>query len=180
MGGVATPLPPAAGAVTPSGPGYDTVLLAHVGCALVGLLAVVASGVQAARLLGPARRGHAPGAGLTRYFAPGVNWAGRALYGVPVFGFGLVALSGGSISAGDAWVVAGLVLWVAATAVAEGLLWPAERRIQSHLAASGRAAAGAPGAAEPGLERAARTACAAAAAVSVLVLAAIVVMVVQP
>ena len=43
---------------------------------------------------------------VRRYFRPGVNWAGRALYGVPVFGFSLIATSNGAFSSGDGFVVA--------------------------------------------------------------------------
>jgi len=180
---VATPLSPGADALVPTGPGYDVVLLAHVACALIGLVTVVVSGIQAARLLGRGRGGAAAGAGLTRYFAPGVNWAGRTLYGVPLFGFALITMSRGSISTGDSWVLTGLVLWAVAAALAEGLLWPAERRIQAHLspaAAEGAAGLGSPDLRAPRLVRDARTVCASAAAVVVVVMVAFVVMVAQP
>jgi hypothetical protein len=181
MGGVATPFPPGAGALVPSGPGYDLVLLVHVACAVIGLVTVVVSGVQAARLLGRVRVAAPAGAALTRYFAPGVNWAGRALYGVPVLGFVLIAMSRGSISAGDPWVLGGLALWAAATAAAEGVLWPAERRIQAHLAAGTGTAAEPAGAGGPnGVVLAARTVCLAAGAVVVILVVAMVVMVAQP
>jgi hypothetical protein len=52
---------------------------------------------------------------------------------VPLFGFALLADSGGHLRIGDAWVVAGLTLWTLAALVAEGFVWPAERRIQSAL-----------------------------------------------
>ena len=121
MGAVPAPPTPLAGSVaTPTGPGYDVVLLGHVGCAVIGLLTVVVSGIQAARLLGAARRGRPVEASLSRYFAPGVNWAGRALYGVPLLGFALIAMSNGSISTGDPWVLTGLVLWAAAAAPGRG------------------------------------------------------------
>ncbi len=187
MGAVPAPPTPLAGSVaTPTGPGYDVVLLGHVGCAVIGLLTVVVSGIQAARLLGAARRGRPVEASLSRYFAPGVNWAGRALYGVPLLGFALIAMSNGSISTGDPWVLTGLVLWAAATALAEGVLWPAERRIQAHLAAPPVGAvpegpgAPPPGGAGPGAVRAARTVCASAVAVAAVVRVAMVVMVAQP
>ena len=77
----------------PTGAVYTTLLMAHVLCAVVGFGTMVVTGTQAAR----ARRGpSAAGAeGVRRYFRPGVNWAGRALYGVPVFGFWLLAASRG-------------------------------------------------------------------------------------
>ena len=86
------------------------------------------------RRAGPGGGPSAPGAeGVRRYFRPGVNWAGRALYGVPVFGFALVAASDGAFGAGDGFVVVGLVVWLAAALVAEVVVWPGERRIQVEL-----------------------------------------------
>ena len=115
----------------PTGALYTILLMLHVLCALVGFGTVVVTGVQAAR----ARRGpSAPGAAaVQRYFRPGVNWAGRALYGVPVFGFSLVAASNGAFSSGDGFVVVGLLVWIVATLMAEVMVWPAERRIQVEL-----------------------------------------------
>ena len=113
----------------PEGPGYSVLLVLHVAVAVVGFGTVAATGVQAAR----ARRGPGqPGAdGLRRYFRPGVNWAGRTLYLVPVLGFGLLADSSGAFDLGDAWVVAGLAVWVVAAVLAEVLVWPGERRLQT-------------------------------------------------
>ena len=36
---------------------------------------------------------------LRRYFRPGFNWAGRFVYGIPVFGFALIAMSHGCLCA---------------------------------------------------------------------------------
>ncbi len=131
-------LPPAGLAASTSNAGFDLLLIGHVACAIVGFGALVASGVQAARL-GRVGGGGLP-ANLRRYFAPGTNWAGRVLYGVPVFGFLLLADSGGRLALGDPWVLAGLVLWGISALAAELVLWPAERRIQSALATGARAA----------------------------------------
>jgi uncharacterized membrane protein len=115
----------------PTGAAYTILLMLHVLCALVGFGTVVATGVQAAR----ARRGpSAPGAAaVLRYFRPGVNWAGRALYGVPVFGFSLLAASNGAFSSGDGFVVVGLLIWIVTALMAEVMVWPGERRIQVEL-----------------------------------------------
>jgi uncharacterized membrane protein len=125
----------AVGAVhaVPTGPLYATLLILHVLCAVVGFGATVLTGVQAAR----ARRGpsSATADGVRRYFRPGANWAGRALYGVPVFGFALIGDSGHAFGAGDGFVVLGLGLWLVATALAEVLVWPGERRIQEAIGA---------------------------------------------
>jgi uncharacterized membrane protein len=157
----------------PEGPAYSVLLLLHVAAALVGFGALAVTGLQAAR----ARRGPGqPGApGLRRYFRPGVNWAGRSLYLVPVLGFALLADSGGAFDPGDAWVVAGLVLWLAAASVAEAVVWPGERRIQ--LVVSSRwddpAAAGA-------LARECRRVAAASAVLVAVFVAAVVIMVGKP
>ena len=127
----AVPAPGAALAVeaVPAGVVYSVLLLIHVACAVVGFGALATTGLQARR----ARRG--PGApaadAVRRYFRPGVNWAARALYGVPVFGFALIAASDGAFASGDGFVVAGLGLWALSTLVAEAVVWPAERRIQA-------------------------------------------------
>jgi hypothetical protein len=69
-----------------------------------------------------------------RYFRPGVNWAGRSVYGIPVFGFLLLALSHGAYSLRDSWVMVGLAILVGVVVVSESMLWPAERRLQVSLA----------------------------------------------
>jgi uncharacterized membrane protein len=122
-------------AVGANKPGFDLLLVGHVACALFGFGALVTSGIQATRLarVGPGGAGET----LLRYFAPGVNWVGRALYGVPLFGFALLADSGGHGKIGAPWVLAGLCLWTLAAFVAEGFVWPAERRIQSALLHAG-------------------------------------------
>ena len=103
-------------------------LLVHVGAAVLGFGAMVLTGAQARR----AGRGPADPAadGVRRYFRPGVNWAARSLYLVPVFGFALLADSGGAFQAGNGFVVWGLFLWLVAVLTAEMVVWPGERRIQ--------------------------------------------------
>jgi hypothetical protein len=117
----------------PDGPAFDIVLVVHVGCVVVSLVTLVASlstAVRLRRLLGAAEP--FPGA-VARYFNPGVNWAGRSVYGIPVFGFVLLALSHGAYSLRDGWVSAGLAILVGMVLLAEGSLWPAERRLQVSL-----------------------------------------------
>jgi hypothetical protein len=74
-----------------------------------------------------------------RYFRPGVNWGGRLLYGIPIFGFALLAMSHGAYALSDGWVASGLAVVVVVVVLAEGVLWPAERRIQASVS-SGSAA----------------------------------------
>ena len=131
VGSAATMAPvmvPGRGPQRADGSAVQILLMLHVLCAVVGFGTMVVTGVQAGR----ARRGpSAPGAdAVRRYFRPGVNWAGRALYGVPVFGFGLIAASDGAFASGDGFVVVGLVVWLVAALLAEVVVWPGERRIQ--------------------------------------------------
>lgn len=164
----------------PSGAAFDAVLLLHVACAVVGTV-TVATAAATARRLGRLTRTAAPlPEPLRRYFRPGVNWAGRTIYGIPVFGFALLAMSHGAYALGDGWVWGGLVLFVALALVAEGVLWPTERRLQHAVTAAGTPAAG-PGERplEPVAADAARMERAAVGAL-VLLVAATVLMVAQP
>jgi hypothetical protein len=109
---------------------YDVVLLAHVLAALVGLGAVVVAGAYALAL-----RSSGPGSEpVRRYYRPGVNWAGRVLFLIPVLGVALMAMSGGDWTFSDGWITIGLMLWAAVALVAEMALWPAERRLQVAVA----------------------------------------------
>jgi len=117
----------------PDGPAFDVVLLLHVACVVVGLATTITSAATAASLRKVlATRTPFPET-LVRYFRPGTNWAGRTIYGIPVFGFALLALSQGSYDLHEAWVNAGLGIFVVVVLVAEGVLWPAERRLQALL-----------------------------------------------
>jgi hypothetical protein len=119
----------------PDGPAFDIVLLLHVGCVVVGLVTTATAAATATRLrrlLGSPLPLPEP---LRRYFRPGVNWAGRTVYGIPVFGFALIAMSQGAYALGDGWVLGGLIIFAALVLVGEGVLWPAEQRLQLALAA---------------------------------------------
>jgi uncharacterized membrane protein len=109
---------------------YDVVLLAHVLAAVVGLGSVVVAGAYALvlRSAGPGRES------VRRYYRPGVNWAGRVLFLIPVLGVVLMAQSHGDWSFADGWITIGLALWTVAAVVAEMALWPAERRLQVAVA----------------------------------------------
>jgi uncharacterized membrane protein len=160
-----------AAAGIPTGPAFTVVLVGHVAAVLVALLAAVAGAVSAARVL--TAKGELPPS-VRSYFSPGVNWTGRVLYLVPVLGVALLAMSGGAYRLDAAWVDWGIGLWAAAAALAESVLWPAERRVQRELASS--AEAGVPAA----VRRACRTMCVASAGLVALVVAAMVVMVAKP
>ena len=121
----------------PTGAAFDVVLLLHVACVVVGLVTTATAAATAGRLrrsLGSDAPVPEP---LRRYYRPGVNWAGRAVYGIPVFGFALLALSRGAYALADGWVLAGLVLFALVAVVCEVVLWPAERRLQQAVAEAG-------------------------------------------
>jgi hypothetical protein len=157
----------------PDGPAFDIVLLLHVACVVVGLVTTATAAATATRLhrlLGSPLPLPQP---LRRYFRPGVNWAGRTVYGIPVFGFALVAMSQGAYALGDGWVLGGLAIFAALVLVGEGVLWPAEQRLQVALAGDGAAAP------EP-LQRDASTMARAAVVALVLLVAGTVLMLAQP
>jgi hypothetical protein len=113
---------------------YDLVLLAHVLSALVAMVALVVAGGFALALRRALGRGGPLPVAVVRYFRPGVNWVGRVLFLVPVLGVALIAMSGGQWGYSDGWVTIGLGAWVVVAFVAEGGLWPAERRLQAEVA----------------------------------------------
>ena len=159
----------------PDGPAFDIVLILHVACVVAGLATVATSGVIAARLARLLSDSAPLPESVVRYFRPGVNWAGRTVYGIPLFGFLLLALSHGAYSLRDGWVTAGLGIFVLMVLVTEGVLWPAERRLQGSLLTLG---AGAP--AEESVRRDTRAMSGSATVAIVLLLAGSVLMVAQP
>jgi hypothetical protein len=156
----------------PSGAAFDVVLLLHVASAVVGIVTVATAAATARRLSRLTHTGAPLPEPLLRYFRPGINWAGRTIYGIPVFGFALLAMSRGAYSLSNGWVLGGLGLFATLVLVAEGVLWPTEQRLQ-------QAVAGAVPSTEPVAADAARMERAAAGAL-VLLLAATVLMVAQP
>jgi uncharacterized membrane protein len=109
---------------------YDVLLLAHVLSALIGFGTVGVAGAYALALRRPGPRSES----VVRYYRPGVNWGGRILFLVPVFGVLLVALSHGDWSYSDGWITIGIALWALSALVAEMVLWPAERALQEAVA----------------------------------------------
>jgi uncharacterized membrane protein len=162
----------------PDGAAFDIVLLLHVGCVVVGLVATAtatAAATRLRRLVGSPVPLPEP---IRRYFRPGVNWAGRTIYGIPVFGFALLAMSHGAYALAQGWVLAGLALFAGVALVGEGVLWPAERRLQVAVTAADPATGTLPA---TGLMNRDATAMArAAGAALVLLLAGTVIMIAQP
>ena len=160
----------------PDGAAFDIVLLLHVACVVIGLVTAATAAATATRLrrlLGSSQPVPEP---LRRYFRPGVNWAGRTIYGIPVFGFILIAMSQGAYALGQGWVLGGLALFGGVALVAEGVMWPAEQRLRVALTADG---SGTAGGATP-LDVDARSMSRAAVAALVLLIAGTVLMVAQP
>ncbi len=160
----------------PDGAAFDVVLLLHVGCVVVGLVTTATAAATASRLrrlIGSPLPLPEP---LRRYFRPGVNWAGRAIYGIPVFGFSLLAMSDGAYALGQAWVLGGLAIFAAVALVGEGVLWPAEQRLQVALAGGDAA----PAACQGSVDRDATAMSRAAVAALVLLVAGTALMVAQP
>jgi uncharacterized membrane protein len=164
----------------PDGAAFDIVLLLHVACVLAGVATTATATTTAHRLRRHAGSSAPLPESLRRYFRPGVNWAGRTVYGIPVFGFALVAMSQGAYALGDGWVLAGLVLFVLLAVIAEVAMWPAERRLQHALKAVGTGSDPAPAPAAPAMRVDAATLERSATVVLVLLVAGIVVMIAQP
>ena len=118
----------------PDGAAFDVVLLLHVGSAVVGLVSMAAAAATASRLRRTLSSPAPLPEQLRHYYRPGFNWAGRFVYGIPVFGFALIAMSDGSYALGDGWVLTGVALFAAVAVLAEGSLWPAESRLKAAVA----------------------------------------------
>ncbi len=117
---------------------YDITLVLHIIFAVATLAvfivlrtagAAVAKGassaVQAARF--PTRR----------------NWAARVIHLMPLTGMALVGMGSSDVSFSHAWVIAGLLLWLAAAGHLEARVLPAERELAATIAANGVASPGA-------------------------------------
>jgi hypothetical protein len=164
----------------PQGAAFDVVLLLHVACVVTGIATTVTAAATATRLRRLLGAGSPLPEALRRYFRPGVNWAGRTVYGIPAFGFALLAMSHGADTVSDGWVLAGLVLFVALALVAEVVLWPAERRVQAALATAEGGGDGDLGGHATPVAAGATTMVRAAGVALVLLIAGTVVMIAQP
>lgn len=163
-------------AVGSTGAAFQVVLVLHVLSAVVGFGSIAATGCYAR--LGRAGDRQPPEA-VRRYFGPGRNLPSRFILAVPVLGLALAGLGAGGDLA-EPWLWASSGLWAGATALAAGVLWPAEARIQSLLAPTSLSPTSPtrPGGAE--LARAATRASRAAALVDLAAAAAFVLMVARP
>jgi hypothetical protein len=111
---------------------YDLVWMLHVGAALVTAVALV-SALAAARALASAPEGHPFPEVVTRYFTPGPEIAGRAIYLIPLTGMGLLGASKGAFNFGDPFVFVGLALWIVCAGAAEHLIFQPGSKIRREL-----------------------------------------------
>jgi hypothetical protein len=111
---------------------YDVLVGLHVVCAVIGFGAVAISGAYGAIGRGAAAPGARPEAAeeVRRYFASGSGLEYLLLL-APVFGIAAMAVRPGGSRFGDAWAVAGVVIWIVAGGVFTAVVRPAERRIRA-------------------------------------------------
>jgi hypothetical protein len=132
---------------------YDVLVAAHAVSAVVGFGAVAvtgAYGVIGRRLPGPPDPAGSPGAPpiapphtddrppereeLARFFG-GRNPGPWVLLAVPFLGAAALGVKPGGGHFGQAWVVIGMVIWVAAAALLLGVVVPSQRAIREGLGA---------------------------------------------
>ena len=106
-----------------SSPVYDALLLAHILSAVAGFGANALTGVYAGKLY-PNATDEA-----LKYFSSPRFVAEKLIYLVPVFGLVMISVSKGMTELDRPWVITGMLLWIAAVAVAHSLVWPVERRV---------------------------------------------------
>jgi uncharacterized membrane protein len=106
--------------------GYRIVLVAHILFAIVGFGAVVLNGVYAAQMR--SRKG--PGALAIFEANFKVSKIGQyCIYVVFVLGLALVGMSDKAWKFDQTWIWLSITLYVIATGISHGLLWPRVRRV---------------------------------------------------
>lgn len=112
-------------------PLYDVLLVAHVAVALIGFGSIAVAGLSARR--GRQVADPASDARLARFFAPGVDWPGRLIFLVPVFGLAML-LGGDRSDLPRLWPWIALACWTGAVGMVTARGWPSERAAQAALA----------------------------------------------
>jgi putative copper export protein len=113
--------------------GYVSLILAHALCAIIGFGALAATGAYAQAVR--SSRDPFSSETLRRFFRPGHNVASATIVAVPILGGCLlIAQHGQDLHLAYPWI--GLACWGVAATVATTVVWPAERRLQSILAAN--------------------------------------------
>lgn len=113
---------------------YDVVFLVHVIAAVMTLTVVIVMRWSAQLVA----RG-ADGATQRARFPERRNYAARVLHLMPVTGLILVASGGASVSFAHAWVIVGLVLYLAAAGHLEARTLPLERSLADIIHRDGAA-----------------------------------------
>jgi hypothetical protein len=114
----------------PRSTAFDLVLILHVGAVIVSMVTVGALYVAATPL---SKAGDAWPPSSLRFFSSAHEVAARSLYLIPITGFVLVGISQGHYVVSNSFVLTGLVLWVLALLLGEGLVFPRRNRIHRAL-----------------------------------------------
>jgi hypothetical protein len=113
---------------------YDIVLLIHI---LAGVATIVVFVTMRVSALGVVRGADAASQALR--FPERRNWAARSLHVLPITGFIMVGTGDPSVSFTHAWVIVGLICYLAAAGHLEARTLPEERRVAASIAREGTA-----------------------------------------
>ena len=111
---------------------YDLVFVVHIMAAVATLIVFVAMRFSA---LAVARGGDA--ATQASRFPSRPNWAARLLHVMPVTGLIMSFSGGSSVTLGHAWIIVGLVCYLAAAGHLEARTLPEERALSHTIARDG-------------------------------------------
>jgi hypothetical protein len=109
---------------------FDLVLILHVGAVVISVVTV---GALYAATMPLNKVGATWPSSSVRFFGSAHEVAARSLYLIPLTGFLLLGVSQGHYDVSNGFVVAGLVLWVLAMMLGEGLVFPRRNRIHRML-----------------------------------------------
>jgi hypothetical protein len=112
---------------------YDLIFVVHIMAAVATVIVFVAMRFSA---LAVARGADAPTQALT--LSPTRrNWAARLLHVLPITGFIMSSSGGSSVTLGHAWIIVGLVCYLAAAGHLEARTLPEERALSQTIARNG-------------------------------------------
>jgi uncharacterized membrane protein len=124
---------------------YNLVLLLHIICVIVGFGGVILNGIYAARAQQLPPEQNLAVMEVNSFVSMKV--AEVFIYLVPIFGLGLVSMSGGAYAWGDLWIWLSIVVYVLSLGVSHGLLMPTVKRmlaLQREMVAAGPPTGGPP------------------------------------
>jgi hypothetical protein len=113
---------------------YDLIFLIHIGVAVATIIVFMTMRFDALTVA----RGAGPETQVHR-FPQRRNWAARLLHILPITGLILTLSGGNSVSFSKAWVIVGLLCYIAAAGHLEARTLPQERLITSEVASNGAA-----------------------------------------